>query len=190
MSASRPMLEALLARVRQRAAEPRQRTAASARSASAAVAAGTEAPARAIGRAVAAGDDEIEEYDEELIEIIDDGDVESEVERTASPLELSASAPSIELRRAALQPSTRPSEPGPVTARPANVPARASAPTPMMSSRGATTARPAADPAPIQPESVARKPITSANVVQALGARPTPGNGFIEALDASLELGN
>ncbi len=192
MTATRPMLEALLARVRQRAAEPREHSPRAARQAPAAASAAiTEAPP---ARAMMAGDEEIEEYDEELIEVIDDGDVESEVEsdeRPALPLELSASAPSIELRRPAPQPSAR-HEPGPVTARAASAPAgRGSAPA-MMSSRPPAAARSAPEPAgALQAESVARRPVAGTNVVQAHGARPALGEQrFIDLLDASLELGN
>lgn len=188
MAATRPMLEALLARVRERAAEPRERGMSAARQAPAAAAI-TEAPP---ARAVSAGDEDIEEYDEELIEIIDDNDVESEVERPALPLELSASAPSIELRRPAPQLSPRPSEPGPVTARTANVPAARQSTPAMMSSRPPAAARLAAEPAAaLQAESVTRRPVAAANVVQAHGARPALGaQRFIDLLDASLGLGN
>jgi hypothetical protein len=139
-----------------------------------------------------AGDEDIEEYDEELIEVIDDGDVESEVEsddRPALPLELSASAPSIELRRPAPQPSARQNEPAPFAARaPAG---RGSAPA-MMSSRPPAAARSAQEPAgALQAESITRRPIAGASVVQAHGARPALGEQrFIDLLDASLELGS
>jgi hypothetical protein len=193
MTAQRPMLEALLARVRQRAAQPRERGSGAARQASAASAAAiTEAPP---ARAMLAGDEDIEEYDDELIEVIDDGDVESEVEsdeRPALPLELSASAPSIELRRPAPQAGARQNEPGPVTARAASAPAgRGSGPA-MMSSRPPAAARSAPEPAAaLQAEAVARRPVPATSVVQAHGARPALGEQrFIDLLDASLELGN
>lgn len=183
MTATRPMLEALLARVRERAAEPRERATSAARQVPAAAAI-TEAPPV---RAVTAGEEDIEEYDEELIEIIDDNDVESEAERPALPLELSASAPSIELRRPALQPSP----PGPVTARTANVPAARQSTPAMMSSRPPAAARHASEGAALQAESVTRRPVAEAKVVQAHGARPVLAEQrFIDLLDASLGLGN
>jgi hypothetical protein len=184
------MLEALLARVRERAAAPRERTSNEPRQAASAAAITEAPPARAV-----AGDEEIEEYDEELIEIIDDGDVESaadsDADRPALPLELSASAPSIELRRPAPQPSPRLNEPGPVTAHPPSVPAgRAGAPA-MMSSRPPAAARPAPEAAPLQAETAVRRPVAAANVVHAHGARPAfAGQRFIDLLDASLQLGN
>jgi hypothetical protein len=186
------MLEALLARVRQRASQPRERASSAARQASSAAAI-TEAPP---ARAMLAGDEDIEEYDDELIEVIDDGDVESEVEsddRPALPLELSASAPSVELRRPAPPAGARQNEPGrPVTARAASAPAgRGSGPA-MMSSRPPAAVRSAPEPATgLQAEGVGRRPVPATSVVQAHGARPALGEQrFIDLLDASLELGN
>lgn len=168
MVASVQKLEALLARVQRRAAEPRQPSIVTARPA--AVAAELQVAQARPAPVPIGADDEIEEYDDELIEIIDDAEVKSETASRPLPLELSASAPSVELRRPA-QPAPRP-----VEAAPPPVPA--------------AVARPAAAPAALEAEVVQRKPIAAAAVVQAQGARPEARSQlFLELLDASLDLG-
>jgi hypothetical protein len=177
MAMSRSMLESLLARVRQRAVEPRQQVPPMPVSRVPQIDEEPESSApvlRAVAVAEAAPvleEEFIEEYDEELIEIIDDGDVASESapesEPESAPLELRASAPSVEMRRHAI----------PMSAPPAVVPA------------------PRVVPAPVAPalhaEVVARRPIPATPVVQSQGARrDARSSSFIELLDASLKLGS
>ncbi len=180
MAASRSMLESLLERVRQRAAEPRVaggQAAASATARPVPVAAGRPAAISAPSSAPAReAEEEVEEYDEELIEIIDDGDVASDSEPEPSaperaPLELSASVPSVEMRRRVVAASGPP-------------PTGASAPMPPVSAPVAELRS-----EPLRAEAVARRPVT-AQVVHTQGARPDLARGtFIELLDASLRLG-
>ena len=188
MAATRPMLEALLARVRERAAEPRERVSGPA---AVPLSSGSDAPPRPLNRVAAAGEEEIEEYDEELIEIIDDGDVESEVERPGLPLELSASAPSIELRRAAPRAAHR-SEPAARTAHtPATIRPAAAAQSASPRAVPARAAASRAEPVAFQSESVTRKPSATANVVDAVGSRPELRHtSFVELLDSALDLGS
>ena len=177
MAMSRSMLESLLARVRQRSVEPRQQVPPLPVSRVPQIDEGPQSSApvlRAVAPAAAAPvveEEFIEEYDEELIEIIDDGDVASESapesEPESAPLELRASAPSVEMRRHAV-PTHSPPVAAPV---------------------------PRAVPAPVAPtlhaEVVARRPIPAAPVVQSQGARrDASSSSFIELLDASLKLGS
>jgi hypothetical protein len=127
-------------------------------------------------QARAAVEEDIEEYDDELIEIIDDGDVTSDSEAEPSPLQLSASAPSVEMRRRVVAPSAAPNDapkPGPKAV--------------------ASPARPAASALTsetLRPEAVQRRPVAATQVVQKQGSRPDlRSTAFIELLDASLELG-
>jgi hypothetical protein len=172
MAMSRSMLESLLARVRQRAVEPRQQVPPLPVLRVPQIDEEPESSApisRAVAEAAAPVLEEefIEEYDDELIEIIDDGDVASESAPESAPLELRASAPSVEMRRHAV----------PMSAPPVAVPA------------------PRAVPAPVAPalhaEVVARRPIPAAPVVQSQGARRDASSAsFIELLDTSLKLGS
>jgi hypothetical protein len=188
MAASKSMLESLLARVRQRAAEPRHPSmpqqkapAFDARAGHFATSPAAPAPAAAaVARpapvAAPVEDELIEEYDDELVEILDDDDVASDSEPPpsappSSPLELRVSAPSVEMRRRAVPPSSGPS---PVAA------PRAAAPAPV----------PAVPAAALRAEVVGRRPIPATAVVQAQATRPDARSApFLELLDASLELG-
>ena len=171
MAMSRSMLESLLARVRQRSTEPRQQVPPLPvlRVPQIDEEPQSSAPVlRAVAEAAPVLEEEfIEEYDEELIEIIDDGDVASESTPESTPLELRASAPSVEMRRHAV----------PMSAPPVVAPG------------------PRAVPAPVAPalhaEVVARRPIPATPVVQSQGARrDASAASFIELLDASLKLGS
>jgi len=185
MAMTRSMLESLLARVRQRSAEPRQQVPPLPVLKVPQIDEEPESSApvvRAVAEAAPVLEEEfIEEYDDELIEIIDDGDVASESapesEPESAPLELSVSAPSVEMRRRAVPPSSLPaSAPGPRA-----VPAPAAA---------APSQRAVVAPA-LHAEVVARRPIPAAAVVQTQGARRDASSApFLELLDASLKLGS
>ena len=114
MAASKSMLESLLARVRQRAAEPRHPPMPASPPAAAPVAAAA-AVARPAPVVAPVEEELIEEYDDELVEILDDDEVASESAPPppsappSSPLELRVSAPSVEMRRRAVPPSSGPS---------------------------------------------------------------------------------
>lgn len=200
MAASRSMLESLLARVRQRAAEPRQSSTGVAPAAVASVAPRAElvsepvaaptAPPEAHVLDDAAEEESVEEYDEELIEIIDDGEVASESAPAPPPIELRASAPSVEMRRRAVEPSERPNGAAPASATPM---ARVPMPAPVTEApRGAppSAERGAPSGAPLRAEAVAPRPVSGQNVVQSHGTRADARTAsFVELLDASLELG-
>lgn len=185
MAASRSMLESLLARVRQRATEPRGQSSTLPRPAAPAVDRFATSPppaarVAAVAAPVAVPEEDIEEYDDELIEILDD-DVSSESSPppppstpASAPLELRASAPSIEMRRRAVPPSSRPNQLSASRAAPAPAPAAAT---------------PVTAGAALRAEVVARRPVPGGAVVQAQAARPAQRSSFLELLDASLELG-
>jgi hypothetical protein len=190
MAVSRSMLESLLARVQRRAAEPRRRSSVvplsnAMRDVARAVEVSRPAPASA---PAFVAEDDIEEYDDELIEIIDDGDLppESVPESApeARPLELSVSAPSVEMRRHVMPQVELPPPPASTPVAQANAvarPAVAPPPPPL-----ATAAR-----EPLSAEAVSRKPILAADVVQSQGARrELRAMSFVELLDASLDLGS
>src|SRR5262245_590448 len=112
MAASKSMLESLLARVRQRATEPRPQRGEARVPESQNVATSPPPPARAVAAVAAVVEEEVEEYDDELIEIIDDDEVTSDSEPPSAPpsapIELRASAPQVEMRRHPVPPSGRP----------------------------------------------------------------------------------
>jgi hypothetical protein len=182
MATSRSMLESLLARVRQRATEPRQ----TALPNPPVVIPPLKVPriempvARAgkpAAQARAAVEEDIEEYEDELIEIIEDGDVTSESVPEALPLQLTASAPSLEMRRRVVPPSVTPND--------------APKPAPKGVASPARAAASALTPETLRPETVQRRPVAATQVVQKQGARPDlRSTSFIELLDASLELGS
>jgi hypothetical protein len=181
MATSRSMLESLLARVRQRATEPRQTAVPNQVVIPPLNVPRIDMPAARAGKpaahARAAVEEDIEEYDDELIEIIDDGDVTSDSESAPEPLplQLSASAPSVEMRRRALPPSATPID----------------VPKPVAKAAPGKVAAPAVAPETLRPEPVQRRPVAAAQVVQKQGSRPDlRSTAFIELLDASLELGN
>jgi hypothetical protein len=182
------MLESLLARVRERAAEPRQPAVTRPEFMNPPLAVQRMDTSVAAPPSLARPSDqpavveeEFEDYEDELVEIIDDADVVSEVVPEAHPLELSISAPSVEMRRRIVPPSSRPSP--------------SAAALPAVDPRGpvarAVPSSPVAISEPFQAEVVARKPLSVAAVVQShgerKGARSMP---FIELLDASIKLGS
>lgn len=183
MATSRSMLESLLARVRQRATEPRQTAVPNPPvvipplkvpriDMPAAARAGKPA-----AQARAAVEEDIEEYEDELIEILDDGDVTSESAPEPLPLQLTASAPSVELRRRVVPPSVTPND--------------APKPAPKAVASPARAAASALTPETLRPEPVQRRPVAATQVVHKQGARPDlRSTAFIELLDASLELGS
>jgi hypothetical protein len=211
MAASRSMLESLLARVRQRAAEPRGAAPAAATPVVARQARAPQeiepvaatpalAPAMAAPAPVTAGaevisappssgpvletsfageEEEVEEYDAELIEILDDGDVASVASESGpeeSPIELRASLPSVEVRRRPQSSRPPPSRPAVAAVAPLPQPV---APVPL-----------AAASAPLHTEVVARRPVAAGAVVQSPAARPEARSmSFLDLLDASLKLG-
>jgi hypothetical protein len=189
MAASRARLEALLARVQKRASEPRTPSSSApileAVRGGASPAAAAEAPASArpaAARAVAAsavlaraiapqnvapqneiGDEDIEEYDDELIEIIDDAEVIPQAAAVARAIEPAAFGAAVDRRPSA------PIRSEPAPARP--FPARPS-------------------PEAVRPEAVAARPIATSEVARARGPRrELRHTSFTELLDASLKLG-
>jgi len=228
MAASRSVLEALLARVQQRAAEPRvsavvnERPHSAASTAGAAPAVASAAVASAAVASVAAAsaaaeafeaaededartlpptaatelsDEDIEEYDDELIEIIDDAEVIPQAAAAARAIDVNALAASLGRGRASTGAARSPSAPAsaplsrPVAAasKPVSVPASKPVSAPA-SVRGAV-ARPAAVEA-LRPESVAPRPVAAVEVAQVRGGRrELRASSFIELLDASLKLG-
>jgi hypothetical protein len=162
MVASKAVLESLLARVRERANAPRP-----ARAVGAPAPANENAEPLRVARAVPIAEDEIEEYEDELIEIIDDEEEEAaesapSAAPEAIPLELSPSAPQVEMRR-------REAAPAPEAPTPAAAPMA-----------GRTLAR----------EAVERGPAPDAVVVRSRGQRlPARALTFVELLDDSLKLG-
>jgi hypothetical protein len=174
MAASRARLEALLARVQKRASEPRAPSAAVAPI----LAASGEAPASvraAAARAVAASavfshaavpqneisDDDIEEYDEELIEIIDDAEVIPHAVAAARAIEPAAFGAAVD---------RRPSAP--------------------IRSEPASARSPRTSPEALRPEAVAARPIATSEVARARNPRrELRHTSFSELLDASLKLG-
>lgn len=115
-------------------------------------------------------DDDIEEYDEELIEIIDDAEVIPQAVAVARAIEPAAFGAAVERRPSA---PIR-SEP----ARPAS--ARSSEP----------ARREAPRPEALRPEAVAPRPIAASEIARARSPRRELRHStFVELLDASLELG-
>jgi hypothetical protein len=171
MAASRSMLEALLARVQKRAAEPRPAAAAPPPLATVpADAVDTMPPPRHDG-----AEEDIEEYDEELIEIIDDAEVIPQAAAAARAIEPAAFGASLDRRLAA-----------PATAKAAAAAAVAS---PTFNRTG--TARPAPAGEALRPESVSARPISPTDVARTQGTRrELRATSFLELLDASLKLGS
>jgi hypothetical protein len=179
MAASRSMLESLLARVQRRAAEPRPRSSVAPlsnamRDVARAVEGSRPAPALV---AADIAEDDIEEYDDELVEILDDDDVPPDSAPESAPelrpLEMRRHVvPQVELPPAAVStPAANPAS------RPAVAP-----PAPAI----ATAAR-----EPLSAEAVSRRPLVAADIVQSQGARrELRAMSFVELLDASLELGS
>lgn len=212
MAASRSMLEALLARVQKRAQEPRAAgvhipplpplSVASVESAAAHDGADTvppQAPVDAGYRTqppvpalveVPSEDEDIEEYDEELIEIIDDADVIPQAAAAARAIEPSAYGATLERRGAV--PNGKSAAPVAVAAvrAPAAPPALTPALTPAQGPAPTHAVAHADAAEPLRPEAVAPRPVASNAVVQARGARrELRAVPFLELLDASLKLG-
>jgi hypothetical protein len=189
MAASRARLEALLARVQKRAGEPRAPSAAvapilEAVRGGASAAAGAEAPASARAAAARAvfshgavpqneiSDDDIEEYDEELIEIIDDAEVIPHAVAAARAIEPAAFGAAVDRRpsspiRSEPSPARSPARPSPEALRPE-----------------------ALRPEALRPEAVAPRPIATSEVARARNPRrELRHTSFSELLDASLKLG-
>lgn len=185
MAASRSMLEALLARVQKRANEPRQSSVEVTPRSSAALP-GALSPGGRVGASAAAAldtmrparddaEEDIEEYDEELIEIIDDAEVIPQAVAAARAIEPAAFGASLDRRSAS-----------PVAARPA-----AASPVVLSPAFG----RPAAArPAPVEalrPEAVSPRPIAATEIARSQGKRrDLRSTSFLELLDASLALGS
>jgi hypothetical protein len=188
MAASRSTLEALLARVQKRANEPRQSSVEVVRSSGGAALSGAAlsgGKAGANARAAAALDamrparddaeEDIEEYDEELIEIIDDAEVIPQAAAAARAIEPGAFGASLD-RRSTSAVGARPAAPSPAAPSPA-------------------FGRPAAArPAPVEalrPEAVSPRPIAATEIARSQGKRrDLRSTSFLELLDASLGLGS
>lgn len=202
MAASRSMLEALLARVQKRANEPRQSSievqpspgvAAPGGRASASLEAVPLARDAAPTVRDELAEEDIEEYDDELIEIIDDADVIPQAAAAARAIEPGAFGASLDRRPGALA-GARPSvTQSPATQSPATQ--ASSAPVASPSITSPSFGRPAAvRPAPVaealRPEAVAPRPVASTEVARSQGKRrDLRSTAFLELLDASLELG-
>jgi hypothetical protein len=133
MAASRSMLEALLARVQKRAGEPRPMpTGMPSLEGALADTAETLPPPR-----VDVAEEDIEEYDEELIEIIDDADMIPQTAAAARAIEPAAFGATLD-RRPAPVPSAKPAaRAAPAEAlRPESVSARPIAPTDVARAQG------------------------------------------------------
>ena len=135
-------------------------------------------------------EEEIEEYDEELIEIIDDADVIPQAAAAARAIEPSAFGANLERRGAppngkSSVPAAAAAAAAPVASPPAGAHAAANAAAPR-----AATAPPAAAE-PLRSEAVAPRPVAPSAVAYTRGVRrelrATP---FLELLDAALKLGS
>lgn len=114
------------------------------------------------------GDEDIEEYDDELIEIIDDAEVIPQAVAVARAIEPAAFGAAVDRRPSA-----------PIRSEPA--PAR---PSPARPSPEAVR------PEALRPEAVAPRPIATSEVARARGPRrELRHTSFTELLDASLKLG-
>jgi hypothetical protein len=188
---SRSMLESLLARVRQRAAEPRQ---------PALVIPPLAVPRFDLGRngvkvvtraPVEPVEEELEEYEDELIEILDDGDVASESGPEVRSLELSVSAPSVEMRRRSSAQGARSNECVAATVSALTTPVAAPRPVVAATAQRAVVSSAAATAEPLRAEVVSRKPSAVTAVARIQGVRRDPRSApFVELLDASLKLGS
>lgn len=186
MAASRSMLESLLARVRQRATQPRAPSLVIRPLNTPKI--GVSAASRPPVAQKSTAEDEIEEYEDELVEIIDDSELVTHAPPEVRPLGLSVSAPSVEMRRRIVPPSTRPVQPAALPALPKAPPA---IPSPVIRN-GAAKSIPVSSPAAegVRAELVSRRPLAVADVVQSQGARRDLRTvSFVELLDASLKLG-
>jgi hypothetical protein len=201
------MLEALLARVQKRANEPRQSSVEVQPSPGAAAPGGrASASLEAVPLAREAAptvrdelaEEDIEEYDDELIEIIDDADVIPQAAAAARAIEPGAFGASLDRRPGALagaRPSVTqsPATQSPATQSPATQ--ASSAPVASPSITSPSFGRPAAvRTAPVaealRPEAVAPRPVASTEVARSQGKRrDLRSTAFLELLDASLELG-
>jgi hypothetical protein len=208
MAASRSMLEALLARVQQRASEPRSvdsRTADPRAAEPKTAAPDSQRPSASAASAPPAGeappdsenartlrppseelaDEDIEEYDDELIEIIDDAEVIPQAAAAARAIDGRALVASLERRsnsNAVAHDSNNAPASAPASKRASSAPA----------SVRAVVARPA-EPANgvLRPESVSPRPVVAAEVAVVRGGRrELRASSFVELLDASLKLGS
>jgi hypothetical protein len=131
-------------------------------------------------------DEDIEEYDEELIEIIDDADVIPQAAAAARAIEPSAFGANLERRGAA--PNGKSS--APAAAAPAG-PVHAAPPALSSDAPPRAAMAPAAAAEPLRPEAVSARPVAPSPVVHTRGVRrdlrATP---FLELLDAALKLGS
>jgi hypothetical protein len=184
MAASRSMLEALLARVQKRAAEPRTSAVFSPASELAEVEeleaeaddARTLPPPRA-----ELTDEDIEDYDDELIEIIDDAEVIPQAAAAARAIDARALVSNLDRRSgfgaAAAHGSAQSSAPKPAAAAP-----------PSTRAAVVRSSEPANDA--LRAESVAPRPVAPTEVASSRGVRrELRATSFIELLDASLKLG-
>jgi hypothetical protein len=172
MAASRSMLEALLARVQKRASEPRTVSLASP-AGEAAAALDARHALETVPPVEDLSDDDIEDYDEELVEIIDDAEVIPQAAAAARAIEPAAFGASLDRR------------PG------AGHNGRASAGSvPAATTRSSLRPASVAPAAALRPESISPRAIVATDVVRSEGVRrQSRVTSFIEMLDASLELG-
>lgn len=169
MAASRSLLEALLARVQKRANEPRQSSV----------------------EVAPLAEEDIEEYDEELIEIIDDAEVIPQAAAARRAIEPGAFGASLDRR-----PGAGGFGAGGSAARPAQSPATAPSSSPAVASvtspsLARSTGGRSAPVEALRPEAVSPRPIAATDIARTQGKRrDLRSTSFIELLDASLSLGN
>jgi hypothetical protein len=180
--ASRSMLESLLARVRQRASEPRQ----SVLSIPPLRVPRLDAEPPAFGGARRAQavlpDEDIEEYEDELIEIIDEVELPTETPPDVRPRGVPAFGQSAAAVNRGTLDRAASDRPAPVT--------------PHTPARGIGAARPASGSTitasePLRAEVVSRRPISVAAIAESQGTRRDARTvAFVELLDAALKLGS
>ena len=123
------------------------------------------------------GDEDIEEYDDELIEIIDDAEVIPQAVAVTRAIEPAAFGAAVDRRPSA------PIRPEPIRSEPVAAPL-------LVRDGGRAAGRPMAESVALRPEAVAPRPVATTDVARTRGVRrELRHTSFVELLDASLDLG-